>query len=588
MIGVLLVLLAYVLGSLPMGLWIAKKVKGKDFDIRDHGSGNIGATNVLRILGWKVGLPVFLADFLKGYLPALLAYKLGGLEWGLAAMASAVLGHAYSFVMYIREGRFSGGKSVATAFGGMMALQPLIAGIAAAVFLLVLGTTRYLSLGSMLGAITAFVMAWAFHKGPFWIWTTELLALFILWTHRRNIGNLISGSEHKFGQTFAVHGEKHGVRVAFKVHPLSSDDYAQNRISRWITKALKRGWLSERSMRWIVAHAPIMNAGEITGVVEASGRPATVALLAVPMLPDQLAAAKRGREETATEEERLLARILDGFLKRGAVMAQRLGATIEGLGARLSSSAGGGATLQEWARKERKLAITISNGGAYTAAATLEALRKFRPDLTGLTVAFVGASGVICKALIFYFRARRHLVGRLLQFARTKSKVVQADDIETVLSTEELAELAEADVVIFGTSSEKPLMTAKNAHVLKPGAIVLDIAVPVDVLIEEVQPLRPDVTFIRCGLIQLPGHAKSDVDFHFGFVEVDGVRHPLVPACLAECLILASTGRYENASLASIDHNLIDWFIEEGEKYGMIVHASDLDERGIWLGRVRS
>lgn len=585
MLGTLMVLFSYLLGSIPSGLWIAKKIKGKDFDIRDWGSGNIGATNVLRVLGVKVGLPVFLADFLKGYLPAFLAFKLCGMEWGIACLLGAVLGHAFSFVMYIREGRFSGGKSVATAFGGLVALQPVIAGIAFVVFTLTLVLTRYLSLGSMLGALTAFVLALALGKGPFWIWTTGLLSLFIFYTHRRNIGNLISGSEHKFGKSFAVHGEKEGVRTAFVIHSLDTDDLEQIRLARWIHRALGRGWISERTVRWIVAHSPVINIGEITGIVDSSGKRATVILLGIPLLPEQLKAAKRGVEDGATKEERLLAKIVDGQLKRATVLAQRMGATVVGLGALLSSAAKGGATLQRWAKEERQLSITVDNGGAYTAAATLVALGRYRSDLSRSTIAIVGASGVICSALMFYFRANRSRVGKLMQFARGKGKITEFPDVTTILSSEELAELNEADVVIFGTSSETPIITAKNAHIFKPGAVVMDMAVPVDVD-DEVANLRPDIQLIRCGLIQLPGQARSPVDFHFGEVEVDGISHQLFPACLAQGLILAATGKYENASqgVSAISAEVIDWFVEAGRQYGCLVHASAVDERGIWLG----
>lgn len=572
MIGGLLVLFAYALGSLPMGLWIAKKVKGKDFDIRDWGSGNIGATNVLRVLGWKVGLPVFLADFLKGYLPAFLAFNLAGMEWGLAAMAAAVLGHAFSLVMYLYEGRFSGGKSVATAFGGLVALQPVIALSAFGIFLIVLGTTRYLSLGSMLGAVSAFVLAVTLYKGPFWILTLLMLALFILYTHRRNITNLLTGQEHKFGKSFAVHGEESGVRTAFVVHSITEDDLGQSAFTRWLLNLKRRGTISERTLRWLVAHAPVFKAGEITGIVDATGKPATVVILGIPMLPDQI---------TAPENKP----VVESLLKAAVIHAQRMGATVDGLGALLSTAAKGGSELQKWA-KERRLTITIDSGGAFTAAATIEALRQVVGDLTQKRIAVVGASGMIGHAVVKYL-SRCLKPEQLMAFGRTKARVDELKGFAGLLGIDELkTSLSRADVIILATSAKEPILVPENAFLLNQGAVLLDIAVPADVddriLIE-----RPDLKLVRCGLIRLPGQAQSNVDFHFGSVwGEDDIQHQLFPACLAQGLILARTGAYENASQSvRITPEVMDWFMNMASHFGYQVIASATDERGIFSGR---
>ena len=572
MIGGLLVLFAYGLGSLPMGLWIAKKVKGEDFDIRDHGSGNIGVTNVLRILGWKVGLPVFLADFLKGFLPAFLTFKLCGMEWGIVSMAAAVLGHAFSFVMFIYEGKFSGGKSVATAFGGLMALQPLIAGMAAAIFLLVLGTTRYLSLGSMLGAVTAFVLTVALHKGPFWTWILFMLAIFIFYTHRRNITNLLTGQEHKFGKSFAVHGEESGVRTAFVVHSITEDDLGQSAFSAWLLKLKKRGAISERMMRWLVAHAPVFKAGEITGIIDSTGNPATVVILAIPMLVDQI---------TDPQNKK----VVESLLKAATIHAQRMGATIVGLGALLSTTAKGGSELQKWA-KVRGLTITIDNGGAFTVAAAIDALRQVvGGNLAEKRIAVIGASGVIGHATVKYLSARLD-PKQLMAFGRTKSRVEDLKGFADLIGIEELkTTISHADIIILATSSNEPILVAENAFLLKRGAVLLDIAVPSDVddriLIE-----RPDLKLVRCGLIRLPGHAESPVDFHFGSVWEGVTLHQLFPACLAQGLLLARTGHYEKASRSvRITPEVMDWFSSIAEDYGYEVIASATDERGIFSGR---
>jgi len=572
MLGILLVLFAYLLGSIPSGLVIARKIKGKNFDIRDWGSGNIGATNVLRVLGLKVGLPVFLADFLKGFLPAFLAFRFVGMEWGLAAMAAAVLGHAFSLVMFIYEGRFAGGKSVATAFGGMMALQPLIAGIAAAIFLLVLVTTRYLSFGSMLAAVSAFALAVAFHKGPFWIWTLLMLALFILYTHRRNITNLLTGQEHKFGKSFAVHGEESGVRTAFVVHSITEEDLGQSAFTRWLLNLKRRGTISKRTLRWLVAHAPVFKAGEITGIVDATGKPATVVILAIPMLPDQI---------TAPENKP----VVESLLRAAVIHAQRMGATVIDLGALLSSAAKGGSELQKWVKEERQLSIVIDNGGAFTAAATIDALHQVVGDLTKKRIAVIGASGVIGHAVVKYL-SQRFNPEQLMAFGRTRSSVDELKGFADLLGIDELkTSLSRADVIILATSAKEPILVPENAFLLKRDAVLLDIAVPADVD-DRILTERPDLKLVRCGLIRLPGQAQSNVDFHFGSVWEGEILHQLFPACLAEGLLLARTGKYENASQSvRITPEVMDWFSKVAERYNYRVIASAVDERGIFSGR---
>jgi len=314
MLGALLVLFSYLLGSIPSGLLIAKKIKGKNFDIRDWGSGNIGATNVLRVLGKKTALVVFAADFLKGWGPAFLALKFTGMPWGIACMIAAVLGHAFSLWMRIFEGRFGGGKSVATAFGGLVALQPAIALISLGIFLVTLISTRYLSLGSMLGALTAFTLAISLHQDPFWITVTGLLFGFILYTHRRNITNLLTGQEHKFGKSFAVHGEESGVRTAFVIHSITEDDLGQSAFSAWLLKLKKRGMISERTMRRLVVHSPVFKAGEITGIIDATGKTGTVVLFGIPMIADQIIDPENKP-------------IVESLLKAATIHAQRMGAT---------------------------------------------------------------------------------------------------------------------------------------------------------------------------------------------------------------------------------------------------------------------
>lgn len=188
--------IAYLTGALPFGKWVAA---AKGVDILKEGSGNIGATNVWRILGWKLGLVVLLLDTFKGFapsyfLPLLADRALGDPTLGIGFGACAVIGHSVSPFL-----GFKGGKSVATALGVMLAITPEVAGISLGIFLAVLLLTRYVSLGSMLGAIAAPIFAAVFGYPTVVVVVYSLLAALIVFRHRANIKRLLSGDEPKFG-----------------------------------------------------------------------------------------------------------------------------------------------------------------------------------------------------------------------------------------------------------------------------------------------------------------------------------------------------------------------------------------------------
>ena len=187
---------AYLMGSLPFGKWIAA---ARGVDILSEGSGNIGATNVWRTLGWKFGLIVLLLDTFKGFapsyfLPALAQKQFGDPAWGIGFGACAVVGHSVSPFL-----GFKGGKSVATALGVMTAITPEVAGISFGIFLITLLLTRYVSLGSMFGAIAAPIFAAVFGYPAVVVVVYSLLAALIVFRHRGNIKRLLSGDEPMFG-----------------------------------------------------------------------------------------------------------------------------------------------------------------------------------------------------------------------------------------------------------------------------------------------------------------------------------------------------------------------------------------------------
>ena len=194
---------AYLLGSIPTGYLLVRFFRQQD--IRTFGSGNIGATNVMRSGGKGLGAATFLLDVLKGCCAVWLGALLGGLLMpnapvrsaeGIAALA-AVLGHMFPIWL-----RFRGGKGVATGFGVFLVAAPLAALAAISLFFLVLFLSRYVSVASILGAASFPVFAWLLVQGPrpvVFIAAQFAVALLIIAKHHQNIRRLLAGTESRFG-----------------------------------------------------------------------------------------------------------------------------------------------------------------------------------------------------------------------------------------------------------------------------------------------------------------------------------------------------------------------------------------------------
>jgi acyl phosphate:glycerol-3-phosphate acyltransferase len=185
---------AYLLGAIPTS-YLAGRL-GRGLDLRQHGSRNLGATNVYRVLGWKYAIPVGLVDLAKGVVPVtLFAGWAHGPGWLRVALgAAAVLGHMYS--PYVR---FRGGKGVATAAGMFLALAPLALALSAAVWGAVLWLSGYVSLGSLAAALLFPLWTRLTRPdAPFTFWASVALALVIVFSHRGNIRRLGGGTEHRF------------------------------------------------------------------------------------------------------------------------------------------------------------------------------------------------------------------------------------------------------------------------------------------------------------------------------------------------------------------------------------------------------
>lgn len=202
----------YVLGAVPFGWLTAKLLKG--IDIREVGSGNIGATNVYRTLGPGPGIAVFALDTLKGLVAVLLCEKLGLTDWLVVVGALlAVVGHSYSVFL-----RLKGGKAVATSLGVIIGLSPPVAAIIFPLWVILVFVTRYVSVASIIAAVSvAILMFTAVYMGidnpPLSYKIMGLLSgLAIITKHRSNIGRLMAGTEPKVGRKPET--EKEDVRTS--------------------------------------------------------------------------------------------------------------------------------------------------------------------------------------------------------------------------------------------------------------------------------------------------------------------------------------------------------------------------------------
>jgi len=201
MITILLMALAYILGSVPNALWIGKVFKG--IDIREHGSRNTGSTNAARVLGTKLGILTLILDISKGLVPTLLAIllkvnffeeltKISNLDYVLVGIC-AILGHVFSIFM-----NFKGGKAVATTLGVFLVLVPKAILFAAIVFFVVFAIFRYVSLSSIFAAISLPIFTYFLYQQIIYVILGILIAILIVAKHKSNIERLRNGTESKF------------------------------------------------------------------------------------------------------------------------------------------------------------------------------------------------------------------------------------------------------------------------------------------------------------------------------------------------------------------------------------------------------
>jgi len=191
MMNAIAIVISYLLGSVPTGLWLGLKFRG--VDIREHGSKNIGATNTMRVLGKKLGILALLADMAKGAIPVLAVARLGDWEYlPLACGVAAVVGHMASFFLRLR-----GGKGVATGTGVFLSLCPIPTLIAALVFAMIVVFTRMVSAGSIGAAVALCVAVYLLEPSMPLKGIVTFVAFFVIWKHRSNIQRIYKGTENR-------------------------------------------------------------------------------------------------------------------------------------------------------------------------------------------------------------------------------------------------------------------------------------------------------------------------------------------------------------------------------------------------------
>jgi acyl-phosphate glycerol 3-phosphate acyltransferase len=560
-------LLGYLLGSIPFGYLIGRAFKG--IDIRRFGSHNIGATNVLRVVGPGPAVLTLLLDIGKGLAPVVLASQPWwtghpGSPWLIVASAvAAILGHAYSAWFYLWERQFSRGKAVAAALGADLgflvigAVPPVGALVPLAVFIAAVFGPRpfsrrfgFVSLGSILAAaVTPLVWGVLRVATPYQLFA-GIVFLFITWKHKENLGRILDGTEPRLGEKPPLAGvDEDEVACAFMIHPMTPDDWWQTRRFASLAQLYRTGQLPlpliERLMLWVKP----MKLDEIRGIVTPDGRRARVYLLGAPMLPRQI------KNNPMLAVRRAV---------QAATMARDLGASVIGLGAYWSVVGNKGEDVQA------RVDIPVTNGGAYTAGTVKVAvpamLRRLEQDgvrLDRLCAGVVGANGVVgfrvCHSLLGH-------VGRLVMIGRDPERLERsaarlrhrAGSTEIITATA-LEALIECDLVFSATSEPDPVIFPPH---IRPGTLIYDLGRPADV--DESVKAVPGVEVVPGGTVRPPGAATGRVDIHFG--------RGSIPACLAETIIIALERCPERCTLGDNSRaENVEFFVQKAEELGFVV-----------------
>ncbi len=541
------VLAGFLIGSLPLGSYLVKVLTGKD--VRHLSAHNLGVENLLRAVGAPVALASFFLDMLKGFL-VVLAFPAS--PW---AALGVFLGHLYPLPQvahYELRGRGNGVLlGILAGWSGLGVAWWLVT-MPVFIYVALLALLRYVSLASLI-ALASLVLLSLNSAQP--ALTLTCLGFFLLafWRHKSSLARMVEGLEPKLDDPPPVFDfDPEVVPLAFMIHPLKLEDVWQAQSFQKLKPLLTL--LPEH---WLKAALPQLRPqvnGVIEGITLRDGRKLRVLLIGGPMLPDQI----RQQPQAALR-----------MAIRGARLAQWQGAEVIGLGAFWSTVGAKGLEVQEAVP-----GIVVTNGGAYTAATIrsaipglLKAFEREGGSLKQATAGIVGANGVVAFGMARMIApevADLILIGkdktRLLRSAETLSK--KYPDIQIRVSTS-LNSCEEADLVFTATSDPEPVIFAEH---VKPGAWLFDLGRPAD-LDESVRTV-PGVHIIPGGVVKPPGEMHSNLDIHFG----DG----LIPACLAETMIMAASKAYDKTSLGESTKTAnIDFYLAEAERLGFEVMTRD-------------
>ncbi|GIW35667.1 glycerol-3-phosphate acyltransferase [Meiothermus sp.] len=551
----LLAILAYLIGSLPLGYWAIRRLTGQD--PRLASAYNLGLENTLKLLGTGPALLAWSLDFLKGLLAVWMGGQFG-LSWAVVFALLVYLGHLYP-PRFLAEGALLRGRGAGVLVGfvfglylsGLPYLLTLVVLLVATGILL---WSRYASLAAMTIPAT---LALLLTLEPISGWA-KLAAWFLLlttlWRYKENIGRMLEGTEPRLGEPLPLPSDKQVV-CAFMIHPLTVDDLFQSPRFRWAKPLVERGLIAQSLVENLAEAIRPMKVGELRGVKTADGREIRCHLLSAPLLPHQIS----GKPELATQRA-----------IQGARLAKELGCTVVGLGAFWSVVGEKGKIVQEAVPE-----IQVTNGGAYTAGTVKAAIpgilahfEQTGRKLKEATAAVVGANGVVAFGIA---RQIAPLVGRLILIGRNlerleKSAATLKQNLERkgqpvpeLIITLDISAIKEADLVFTATSDPQPVIFPEH---VKPGAWIYDEGVPPDV--DETVKQVPGVRVIPGGVVRPPGPMRGNLDLHFG----EGA----VPACLAETMILAAEQAYERKSLGGeTKSENIQFFVERAEALGFRV-----------------
>lgn len=540
--------LAYAIGTLPVGATLIRLVSGHD-PRRVHAY-TLGIENLYHFVGAPLALASFALDMSKGILALALTALIQ--PAGLAlAMVAVFVGHLYplpQWALTLPRGR-GGGVLAGLVLGLVLTgrLEPQLAVVPALAYLLGL-TSRYLTVAT-LSAFVSVPGLYLLTGHVALASAASVISLLALWRQKASLVRIVNGLETKLGEAPAVHGaDPNKVYAAFMIHPMTLDDMWQLRSQRWLGKLVARGLIPEQFLRRSLLWWRPQKVDDWRGITLADGRELRVLLLGAPMLPEQI---------RAYPQEALRMAI------QGAKLAREFGAESLGLGAYWSTVGNKGLEVQRAVPD-----IHITNGGAYTAATVNAALPAWleqrQTTLPGvpLCAAVVGANGVVAFGAARTLASQVHtliLVGRdLTRVKRSADTLNRRYPALTIIATTDMQACQQAQLIVTATSSPVPVLQAEH---VAAGCWIYDLGRPSDVA-ASVYAL-PGVKVIPGGVVRPPGDRAdfATLDIHFG--------RGYVPACMAETMIMTATRAYARQSLGS--HTKTDnmaFYLEQGDRLG--------------------